>query len=172
MNLVTFMRIFLGICLCLRTLGCMGVLIGDPHRYAYVTRKRDADTIGKWIMDQNDGQKIYDGLCALIEKMGTAHDDIEVRKAFDWFLHIFAEVGNWRIDRVVSSNAREMWTTKELVQKIFSTVASEAYDHPIDEELLLCLRPDEKHGQWLEEWEKSISHLKGQQRIRGDKKGS
>jgi hypothetical protein len=165
MNPITMMRWFSACCISLCVSGCMGLLVGDPHPWAYVTRMGDADTIGKWTMEQTngmDGKKVWDGLCALSERMGSTLDKREARKAMDWFVRIVDKVEDWPPDRVVSAGSGEASTTKGLIQGIFFKVSFDAYSHPVQEELLRRLRPSEKHVQWLGDWEKTAAKLEEQ----------
>ena len=164
MNLRTTIHWLAACGICLFASGCMGLLVGDPHHHAYVTRKGSADAMGKWTMEQTDGSKIDDGLGALEERMGSTHDREEARKAFDWCLRIVAKVENWPPDLLISTerlttDSDKGWTTKDLVRKAFFDVAADAYHSPIHEELLYRLRPDENHPQWLHEWKQAVAHL-------------
>jgi hypothetical protein len=145
---------------CVSVSGCMGLFIGDPHPYAYVTRMGNADTIGKWTMAQTDGLRIYDGLCALSERMGSSKDRGEVDKAMVWFQNVVEKVEDWPAGRVLPTESGCQVTTSILVQRIFSDAAFDAYSDPVREELLRRLRPDTKHARWIGDWEQSVADLK------------
>ena len=137
----------------------MGLLIGDPHPYAYVTRKGNADTIGRWTMEQSDGLKIYDGLCALSARMGSTRNNKEAQKAMEWFLLIVDKIEDWPADRVLPTESSDLVTVSKLIQRVFFNTGFYAYGNPVAEELLHRLRPNEKHAQWLEEWERNLANL-------------
>jgi hypothetical protein len=137
----------------------MGLLVGDPHTFAYLTRKGDADTIGKWTMEQSNSTKIGDGLAALQYKLETTRTATEADKSFNWFIRVVNRLEDYPTSYVFDANDDQRSAKEQFIRSIFSYLAVNAFDHPKTEEILYRLKPESKHMEWLEEWEKSVAQL-------------
>ena len=144
---------------CFSISGCMGLLVGDPHTFAYVTRKGDADTIGRWTMEQTNSTKIGAGLAALQYKLETTHTTTEADKSFNWFVRVVHRLEDCPKSYVVDAQDEQHPAMEEFIRSIFSYLAINAFDHQKTEKLLYGLRPDAKHALWREEWEHSVAQL-------------
>ena len=144
--------------LCLSSGGCF-FFVGNPWGNAYPEGVNDSDIMGRWTFEQTNADKIYNGLVALDHRMQRSSDQREVRKAFDWFLVIVNKFEDWPPDRIIESDEPRHWTTQAWAQQIFGHVESNATNHPIDDELLQRLRPDEKHARWMQLWKATVADL-------------
>jgi hypothetical protein len=122
--------------------------------------KGDSENIAKWTMKQTDGRKISDGMSALSYKVIQAGDD-KKEAEFDikWCVIAFNWVEDWPPDQVFPISTGGHTMTSGLIHSAFMNVSDNAYHHPVSEELLLRLRPDDRHKQWLAEWEKWVADL-------------
>jgi hypothetical protein len=137
----------------------MGLLFGDPHTNAYVTQLGSADNMGKWTIEQIDGRRIFDGLEALGQRIVNTHDKEEAQRAIGWYVKIVRKLEDWPADRMIPSDSGERFTVRMLIRLALVGATNDAYRHPISEDLLARLRPDDEHSQWLGDWESSRSDL-------------
>jgi hypothetical protein len=147
-----------GCYLCLCISGCLGWFEGTSQSIGYVLDKGDAKAIGEWTMKQTDARKIFDGFCALSYRMTTTHNNDEAEDAITWYLLVVGRVEDWPPDQVLPASSGEHWTTRDLIRQAFSEAE---HNGVYADDLLHRLRPNEKHGQWLGEWEKSVADLTG-----------
>jgi hypothetical protein len=140
--------------------GCMGWFIGNPSRLKYVLDKGDSESIATWTLEQTDGEKVADGLGALVYRVVDARNDEDKAKhAIFWCVEIVKNIEAQPPDRVWPSRRGDLITTRWLVRAVFTDVAISAYQHPIAEALLYRLRP-RKYPYWLPEWEEAEATLR------------
>jgi hypothetical protein len=126
----------------------------------------DSDSIGNWTMKQTEPQSMCDGFGALDYIIVTTGSDDEAKKAMGWYMRILGKIEDWPADRVLADRpgyaAFEIWhwTTRDVVLHAFLTPAEDAYyKRPRTEEFLQQLKPDDKHSQWVADWEQCLGDL-------------
>jgi hypothetical protein len=139
--------------------GCMYWLLVNEERFQYVLNKGDSGVIAKWTLEQDEGWKLFDGLNALRYKMTTTNDLSSAERTKNLFIHDFETIEDWPADRIFPNSPHENYTTSNLLSDEFLLIASDAYDKPIAEDLLLRIRPVGNHRKWLDAWEKAMTHL-------------
>jgi hypothetical protein len=118
------------------------------------------DNVGRWTNEEIDAGGISNGLLELSKIMIAAQNNGDAEKAMDWYLRIVYKIEDWPANKAFPSDIGQRWTTKDLVDKAFDIARFEAFDHSIAEVLLDRLRPDDKHAEWLSDWDQSAALLK------------